>query len=192
VSNAQLVVSICCGKEFAMIRPKTKILVDGGDPTETARVKQLLGFVDGQTTNPTLISKNPHIKQLLDAGHRLSQKEELNEYKKIVREISPLVGGRRRLHRGLRRSHHHSPAMLDQAREMFSWVPNAYIKFPCISEGLGAAESAVQRGIRVNMTLAFRNSRWPRFTPRPKIPKCPFTFPRLSAAWTTSAKTAWT
>ena len=29
-------------------RPKTKILVDGGDPAETAKVKELLGFVDGQ------------------------------------------------------------------------------------------------------------------------------------------------
>ena len=28
-------------------RPKTKILVDGGDPQETRRVKDWLGFVDG-------------------------------------------------------------------------------------------------------------------------------------------------
>jgi len=48
-----------------MIRPKTKILVDGGDPQETRRAKELLGFVDGQTTNPSLIAKNPHIKELV-------------------------------------------------------------------------------------------------------------------------------
>lgn len=75
-----------------MNRPKTKILVDGGDPRETLIIKELLGFVDGQTTNPTLISKNPHIKTLLDSGHKLSNREELDEYKKIVREISPVVG----------------------------------------------------------------------------------------------------
>src|SRR5215468_9727658 len=42
-------------------KPKTKILVDGGDPDETLRVKKLLGFVDGQTTNPSLIAytQNP-------------------------------------------------------------------------------------------------------------------------------------
>jgi transaldolase len=40
-------------------RPKTKILVDGGDPDETETVKRLLGFVDGQTTNPSLIGKKP-------------------------------------------------------------------------------------------------------------------------------------
>jgi len=37
-------------------KPKSKILVDGGDPAETARVKNLLGFVDGQSTNPSLIA----------------------------------------------------------------------------------------------------------------------------------------
>jgi hypothetical protein len=31
-------------------RPKTKVLVDGGNPNETLRIKSLLGFVDGQTT----------------------------------------------------------------------------------------------------------------------------------------------
>src|SRR5262250_506969 len=57
-----------------MIRPKTKILVDGGDPQETRHIKELLGFVDGQTTNPTLIAKNPHIKELVASGQKLSKK----------------------------------------------------------------------------------------------------------------------
>lgn len=57
-------------------RPKTKILVDGGDPRETRRVKDLLGFVDGQTTNPSLIAKNPEIRHLLASGRGLSAQEE--------------------------------------------------------------------------------------------------------------------
>lgn len=73
-------------------RPKTKILVDGGDPTETLRVKQSLGFIDGQTTNPPLIAKNPEIERLIASGHTLSPEEEKNEYKKIVQRISPMVG----------------------------------------------------------------------------------------------------
>ena len=75
-----------------MIRPKTKILVDGGDPQETLRVKELLGFVDGQTTNPSLIAKNPHIKELVASGHKLSNKEEMDEYRRIVQTIAPLTG----------------------------------------------------------------------------------------------------
>ena len=50
-------------------KPKTKILVDGGDPEETLRVKELIGFVDGQTTNPSLIAKNPEIRKRIASGH---------------------------------------------------------------------------------------------------------------------------
>jgi hypothetical protein len=71
---------------------KTKILVDGGDPDETRRVKALLGFVDGQTTNPTLIAKNPAIRQRIASRHRLSSREENEAYKKIVQSLSPMVG----------------------------------------------------------------------------------------------------
>ena len=73
-------------------RPKTKILVDGGDPDETLQVKKLLGFVDGQTTNPSLIAKNPEIQQRIASGHTLTATEETDEYRKIVQAISPLVG----------------------------------------------------------------------------------------------------
>lgn len=73
-------------------RTKTKILIDGGDPTETSKIKGLIGFVDGQTTNPSLIAKNPEIRKLIASGHRLSRQEQNEEYKNIVRQISPLVG----------------------------------------------------------------------------------------------------
>ena len=38
---------------------------------------------------------------------------------------------------------------------MFSWIPNAYIKYPCTHEGLRAAQMSVREGMRVNMTLCF-------------------------------------
>ena len=56
-------------------KPKTKILVDGGDPEETLRVKQLLRFVDGKTTSPSLIAKNPEIQERIATGHTLSPQE---------------------------------------------------------------------------------------------------------------------
>src|SRR5215470_13701293 len=77
---------------MASQRPTTKILVDGGDPEETLRIKDLIGFVDGQTTNPSLIAKNPEVHRLVASGHRLSLKEETEEYRKIVQATSPLVG----------------------------------------------------------------------------------------------------
>jgi transaldolase len=138
-----------------MERPKTKILLDGGDPEETRHVRSLLGFLDGQTTNPSLIAKNPEIKQLVTSGHRLSDKEERDEYKKIVQTISPLVG-----EAGVSIEVYADPKttteeMLDQGREMYTWIPNGYIKYPCTPEGLRAAQKSVNENIRVNMTLCF-------------------------------------
>src|SRR5215470_3796334 len=78
--------------EMSSNRPATRILVDGSDPEETLRIKKLIGFVDGQTTNPSLIAKNPEVHRLVTSGHRLSLQEETEEYKKIVQSISPLVG----------------------------------------------------------------------------------------------------
>lgn len=138
-----------------MIRPKTKILVDGGDPQETRRAKELLGFVDGQTTNPSLVAKNPHIKDLVASGHKLSSREEMEEYKKIVQTISPLVGDAGVSIEVFSDEKTTAGEMLDQGREMFSWIPNAHIKYPCTTEGLHAAQMSVKDGIRVNRTLCF-------------------------------------
>lgn len=138
-----------------MTRPKTKILVDGGDPLETQRVKELLGFVDGQTTNPSLIAKNPHIRELVASGHKLSSREEMEEYKKIVQMISPLVGDAGVSIEVFSDEKTTAQEMLGQGREMFSWIPNAYIKYPCTAEGLRAAQMSVKQDIRVNMTLCF-------------------------------------
>jgi transaldolase len=136
-------------------RPKTKILVDGGDPNETLRIKSLLGFVDGQTTNPSLIAKNPEIQQLIAAGHTLSSEKEKNEYKKIVQSISMLVGDAGVSIEVFADLNTTAEEMLAQGQEMFSWIPNAYIKYPCTHEGLRAAQISVQKSIRVNMTLCF-------------------------------------
>ena len=44
---------------------------------------------------------------------------------------------------------------MPRVEEMFSWIPNAYIKYPCTHEGLRAAQMSVQKSIRVNMTSVF-------------------------------------
>lgn len=136
-------------------RPATKILVDGGDPQETARIRELLGFVDGQTTNPSLIAKNPEVRQLVESGHALSEQQEAAEYRKIVQIISPLVGDAGVSIEVFADLSTTAEQMLKQGREMFSWIPNAYIKYPCTSGGLKAAQRSVAEGIRVNITLCF-------------------------------------
>ena len=136
-------------------KPKTKILVDGGDPEETIRVKELIGFVDGQTTNPSLVAKNPEIQERIASGHTLSPQEENDAYRKIVQAISPLVGDAGVSIEVFADLDTPAQELVAQGEEMFTWIPNAYIKYPCTREGLRAAEMSVQRQIRVNMTLCF-------------------------------------
>src|SRR5215510_5045969 len=136
-------------------RRHSKILVDGGDPEDTAQIKHLIGFVDGQTTNPSLIAKNPEVMHLVESGHRLTEREEAAEYRKIVQAISPLVGDAGVSIEVFADLNTTADEMLKQGREMSSWISNAYIKYPCTAEGLKAAQRSVAEGIRVNITLCF-------------------------------------
>src|SRR5215813_2547149 len=136
-------------------KPKTKILVDGGDPDETLRVKKLLGFVDGQTTNPSLVAKNPEIQQRIASGKSLTSQEEEDEYRKIVQTISSFVGDACVSIEVFADLDTCAEEMLAQGERMFTWIPNGYIKYPCTREGLRAAELSVRQQIRVNVTLCF-------------------------------------
>ncbi len=134
---------------------KTKIFLDGGDPEETREAIKILGFLDGQTTNPTLISKNPQAKQRLERGERFSREEVIDFYRGVVNEISTLIPDGSisvEVYADLSTG---AEEMLRQGKEMFSWIPNAHIKFPSSKEGLKAAEQAVKDGMRVNLTLCF-------------------------------------
>lgn len=134
---------------------RTQIFLDGGDPGETRALLKLLGFLDGQTTNPTLISKNPEARKRLEQGRKFSAEEIYQFYRDVVGEISGLIpGGSVSIEVYADRSTK-AEQMLGKGREMFSWIPNAHIKFPTTGEGLTAAGHAVKEGMRVNMTLCF-------------------------------------
>jgi transaldolase len=102
-----------------------------------------------------LIAKNPEIQRLIASGHKLSSEEERNEYKKIVQSISPLVGDAGVSIEVFADLSTSAEEMVAQGREMFSWISNAYIKYPCTHEGLRAAQMSVRENIWVNITLCF-------------------------------------
>ncbi len=133
----------------------TKIFLDGGDPTETKQIIGLLGFLDGQTTNPTLIAKNPEVKARLEKVEKFSAPEIYEFYQSVVKELSDIIPGGSISIEVYADADTTTEAMLAQARKMYSWIPNAHIKFPTTKKGLIAAERAVQEGMRVNMTLCF-------------------------------------
>lgn len=134
---------------------KTRIFLDGGNPSETREIIKDLGFLDGQTTNPTLIAKNPAARKRLEKGEKFSKKEILDFYRTVVGEISSLISGGSVSVEVYADAATTAAEMLSQGREMFSWIPNAHVKFPTTREGLKAAEQAVGEGLRVNMTLCF-------------------------------------
>jgi len=134
---------------------KTKIFLDSGDPVETKKILKLLGFLDGQTTNPSLIAKNPQVSERIRRGRKFTKKEIYDFYKKVIREISKLIPQGSISVEVYADFDTTSSQILKEGREMFSWIPNAHIKLPIIKEGLVAAHQAVREGMRVNMTLCF-------------------------------------
>jgi transaldolase len=134
---------------------KTKIFLDSGDPLETKKIIKALGFLDGQTTNPTLIAKNPEIVERIKKGNKFTEQEIYNSYKQIIQAISKLIPHGSVSIEAYADFKTTSQQMIAQAREMNSWIPNAHIKLPIIKEGLMAANKIIQEGMRVNMTLCF-------------------------------------
>lgn len=134
---------------------KTRIFLDGGNPGEARDLIKLLGFLDGQTTNPTLISKNPEARERLEKGEKFSAQEIFDFYRGVVTTISGLMPDGSISVEVYADAATAADAMLRQGLDMFSWIPNAHIKFPTSHEGLKAAERAVKEGLRVNMTLCF-------------------------------------
>jgi transaldolase len=141
-----------------MMRPanlKTRIFLDGANPEETKATIEVLGFLDGQTTNPTLISKNPGVKERLEGGAKFSEGQIIDYYRNVVKTISAMIPKGSISVEVYADATTRSDAMLTQGREMYGWIPNAHIKFPTSGQGLQAASVAIKEEMRVNMTLCF-------------------------------------
>ncbi|OGZ58393.1 MAG: transaldolase [Candidatus Spechtbacteria bacterium RIFCSPHIGHO2_02_FULL_43_15b] len=134
---------------------KTKIFLDSGDPQETREAISILGFLDGQTTNPSLISKNPAAKDALQEGKKFSLEKLYRLYREIVSEISSLMPDGSVSIEVYADSETTSREMIAQGKEMFLWIPNAHIKYPITRDGLTAASISLKENIRTNMTLCF-------------------------------------
>ncbi len=135
----------------------TGIFLDSGNPSDTRDFIDLLGFLDGQTTNPTLVAKNPDTARLLAANGK-NQSTLLNLYKQFVREISEQIPKGSVSIEVYADAATTADAMFAQAQEMYEWIPNAHIKFPTTTAGLECAQRSIANGMRVNMTLCFTQS----------------------------------
>lgn len=134
---------------------KTKIFLDSGDPAETKQIIDLLGFLDGQTTNPTLIAKHPDAKTRFERGEKFTSDEIYVFYRSVVKQLSEMMPTGSISIEVYADAQTSADKMFSQSKEMYSWIPNAHIKFPTTKAGLEATERAVKEGMRVNLTLCF-------------------------------------
>lgn len=133
----------------------SKIFLDSGDPQETQQALELLGFLDGQTTNPSLVAKNPDLTQRIKAGNKLTKDELLTAYKSIVQKIHTLIPGKSISIEVYVDATTSAEEIVTQALEMNSWIDSAHIKIPTITNGLIAAEQLLAKGLHLNFTLVF-------------------------------------
>jgi len=132
----------------------TQFFLDGGDPAESRRALEVLGRLDGQTTNPSLIAANPDIRARMARGEKLAPDEANELYRRILLEIAEVTAGP--LSVEVYADASSTPDDLyRQAVVMARWTPNAYVKLPITAAGLETAERVTAEGIRVNMTLCF-------------------------------------
>ena len=134
---------------------KTKIFLDSGNPVETREAIKLLGFLDGQTTNPSLIAKNPELQAKLSAGEKLTSEEINAFYKSVIEEIRVMIPEGSISIEVYADKNTSKEKMIEQAIEMNKWIPNAHIKLPITENGLQAEHDLLKEGIKVNMTLCF-------------------------------------
>lgn len=134
---------------------KTRIFLDGGIPEETRETVKLLGFLDGQTTNPTLITKHPSFLACQSRGEKCTESDGWRYYKEIVSEIFPLVKNGSVSVEVYADSATKAEEMIAKGVELFEWIPNAHVKLPTTTEGLKAAQVLISKDVRLNMTLCF-------------------------------------
>ena len=110
-----------------------KFFVDTAN-VEAIREIHELGFCDGVTTNPTLMSR------------------ENKGFKECVQEICALIP---ELPVSAEVVAQDAEGMIKEAREVSSWAPNVVVKVPMLPEGMKAMPVLGKEGIRTNVTLIF-------------------------------------
>lgn len=109
-----------------------KLFLDSADTALIAKFAKT-GFVDGVTTNPSLIAKSGR------------------DFKEAVAEIAAMVAGPI----SAQATAETAEKMAAQGRELAAIAGNVMVKLPMTWEGLAACRMLTADGIRTNITLCF-------------------------------------
>ncbi len=113
-----------------------KIFIDTANLDEIKKYADY-GFVDGVTTNPSLVAKEGDIS-----------------HEQRIKEICEIIDGP--VSAEVLATDYEG--MVAEGRELASWHPNVHVKLPMIPDGLKACKTLADEGIRINMTLIFSPS----------------------------------
>lgn len=109
-----------------------EIYVDTANKEEVAFVSRF-SFLDGVTTNPSIIAK------------------ENEEFQKIIQRIDEIIDGKV----WCQVTADNMEDMISQGREMSDWASDAVIKLPATEAGIAAAGQLKKLGTQVNLTLIY-------------------------------------
>lgn len=112
-----------------------KFFLDTAELEEIKKVAEL-GYLDGVTTNPTLVMKSGK-----------SQKEAVQEILKICKGPVSVEGVAE-----------DAEGIIKEAEEFSKWAPNVVIKVPMTQEGMKAVRELSRKEIKTNVTLVFSPS----------------------------------
>jgi transaldolase len=141
------------------MKPKnltTKIFLDSGSADDTQLVLDTLGFLDGQTTNPSLFVKNEDVQERLARGEKFSRNEITTAYKQLIQDIKKRIPEQSVSIEVYADADTTVDEILEQAREMNTWIDRPHIKLPITNAGLEAAHILSREGVKINMTLIFK------------------------------------
>jgi len=109
-----------------------KIFIDTAHVEDIKKVAEY-GFVDGVTTNPTLVAK------------------EVKPHRQVIQEIAKVVKGPISVEGNCI----DCDDLVKEAEEFAKWAPNVVVKIPMTKEGIKAVRILAKKGIKTNVTLVF-------------------------------------
>ena len=110
-----------------------QFFLDTGNVEEIRKVKEW-GFLDGVTTNPTLIAK------------------ENRKFRETIEEICAIAAPKPVSVEVVSTS---TEGMLEEGRTAAGWAQNAVVKIPMGEAGMRAVRALTEEGIKTNVTLIF-------------------------------------
>ena len=114
----------------------------------------MLGFLDGQTTNPSLIAKSPQVQEFLKT-QKFTRADLFEKYHQIALQIREVIPTGKISAEVYADANSTVDELLEQAYKIAQWFPGIFVKLPITTAGLAAAQQLVSDDISVNMTLCF-------------------------------------